>query len=129
MALVIQLTQGLTLNKNSETYSRVCNQDNFYYEAFEMNVPQSGTYIVWSDSDIDTYGYIYVNNFDRLNPNENLLINDNDGQSNLQFRIEILLHVNTTYLLVVTTFRPNVIGHIKINLWGLTNVNIKRISE
>ena len=92
-------------------------------------MPESRYYTIWSSSNIDTYGYIYENNFDPLHPDENLLIKDDDGGSNRQFKFEISLYVDATYILVVTTSNPKIMGEIKINILGSKNVIVKRLSE
>lgn len=129
MSSVIQLTYSFTLNKNSQMYSQDCNMKSFYYEAFEMNVPESRTYAIWSNSRIDTYGYVYENNFDPLNPTDNLFTEDDDGASNDQFRFEIPLYVNATYILVVTTYSPQDMGEIEIKILGLKDFNFTRLSK
>jgi hypothetical protein len=130
MSSVILLTYQLELTTDSQMFSRVCNLRNFYYETFEVKVPEIRYYTIQSSSDIDTYGYIYENTFNPLNTTENLLTSDdNGGGFDGQFRFEIPLYVDTTYILVVTTFSPKHIGEIQINLLGLTNVTVKRYSE
>lgn len=129
MSSVIQWTNSSTLAKNSQMYSQDCNWENFFYEAFEIKVPENRYYTIWSSSNIDTYGYIYENSFDPLNPTENLLIKDDDGESNDQFKFEIPLYDDITYILVVTTYHPQIIGDININILGLKNVTVKRLSK
>jgi hypothetical protein len=129
MSSVIQLAYSSTLTTNSQMYSRACNQDNYYYEAFQVNVPESRTYTIWSSSEIDPYGFIYEIHFDSLNPTENLISSDNDDGYDSQFKFEIPLYMDTTYILVVTTFQPKDVGNITINLLGLINVTVTHISE
>ncbi|CAF4004443.1 unnamed protein product [Adineta steineri] len=129
MSSVIQWANTTELTAKSQMYSQGCNQDNFYYDAFEVKVPESRYYTIWSSSNIDTYGYIYENSFDPLNPSDNLFEKDDDGAPNDQFKFEIPLYADTTYILVVTTYRPSTTGEIKINVLGLQNVTIKRLSE
>jgi hypothetical protein len=130
MSSVILLTYQLELTTDSQMFSRVCNLRNFYYETFEVKVPEIRYYTIQSSSDIDTYGYIYENTFNPLNTTENLLTSDdNGGGFDGQFRFEIPLYVDTTYILVVTTSSPNKIGKIKINMLGLANVTFEPLSE
>jgi hypothetical protein len=130
MSSVILLTKQVELTTDSQMYSRVCDLRNFYYETFEVKVPEIRYYTILSSSDIDTYGYIYENTFNPLNPTANLLASDdNGGGSGGQFRFEIPLYVDTTYILVVTTFSPKDIGEITINLLGLANVTVKPFSK
>jgi hypothetical protein len=130
MSSVISLTYQLELTSNSQMYSRVCNLRNFYYETFEVKVPEIRYYTILSSSDIDIYGYIYENTFNPLNTTENLLTSDDNGDnSDSQFKIEIPLYIDTTYILVVTTASPKQLGEINIILLGLTNVTVERLSE
>ena len=129
MASVIQWSDSSRLTKNSQMYSQDCNLQSFYYEAFQVKVPENRYYKIWSSADIDTYGYIYENNFDPLNPNENLLIKNDDGGSKDQFKFEMPLYDDTTYILVVTTYSPRSYGDITIHMMGLKNVTVKRLSK
>jgi hypothetical protein len=129
MSSVILLTYQLELTTDSQIYSRFCNLENFYYGAFEVKVPEIRYYTIQSSGNIDTYGFIYENKFDPLNITENLLTSDDNSGSGGQFKFDIPLYVDTTYILVVTTSSPKQIGQIDINLLGLTNVRIKRFSE
>ncbi|CAF1277097.1 unnamed protein product [Didymodactylos carnosus] len=128
MSSVVQWTNSSALTTNSQIYSRDCGQDKFYYDSFEVKVPESRYYTIWSSSNIDTFGYIYENSFDPLNPSANSSRKDNDGEFNGQFKFEIPLYVNTTYILVVTTFHPITLGEINITIWGLKDVTVKRLT-
>jgi hypothetical protein len=130
MSSVILLTYPVALTTDSQTYSRFCNLENFYYETFEVKIPEIRSYTIKSSSNIDTYGYMYESKFNPLNPTENLIASDdNGGGSGGQFKFEIPLYVDTTYILVVTTSSPKQIGQITINLLGLNNVTVKRLSK
>ena len=130
MSLIIERIYQSTLILNSQIYSQACNQDNFYYEALQVNVPESRTYTIWSSSEIDPYGFIYENRFDPLNPKENLIASDNDYNGrDRQFKFEIPLYVDTTYVIVVSTFTPKDVGNITINVLGVSSVTVKHISE
>ena len=129
MSSVILFTYKLTLTNNSQMYSRRCDRENFYHETFEVKVPEIRFYTIQSSSNIDTYGYIYESKFNSLNPTENLLTSDDDSGGSSQFKFEIPLYVDTTYILVVTTYYPKEIGNIMINLLGVTNVTVNRLSE
>jgi hypothetical protein len=115
---------------DSQIYSRKCNYEAFYYEAFEVNVPEIRYYTIQSSSNINTYGSIYENSFSPLNPNENLLAEDDDaGGSTRDFKLHIPLYVNTKYILIVTTFLPKKTGDVNITLLGVNNVTVTRLSE
>jgi hypothetical protein len=81
---------SVVLDEESPTYLR--NQDemsNYYYEAIRMNVTETGEYTLFAESDIDTYGYIYIDTFDPKNPSTNQESQGNDGCGGLQFKIVI----------------------------------------
>ena len=129
MTSVIQWSNSSTLTKDSQIYSQDCNLESFYYEAFEVKVPENRYYTIWSSAAIDTYGYIYETSFDSLNPMENLLIKNDDEGSKKQFKFEIPLYDDTTYILVVTTYSPLNTGDIEIHMLSVKNVTVQRLSK
>ncbi len=111
-------------------YIRDCNKPNFYYESIQVKVIESGYYAFQSVSKMDTYGYIYKNKFDPLNPLENLLhTNDDGGGSYSQFRLDVLLFIDITYVLVVTTYDSGGTGEFSISVLGTNAVTLEHISE
>jgi hypothetical protein len=112
-------------------YSREakCNVPNFHYEAIQMNVFDSGYYTLTSCSSIDTYGFIYKNNFNPLSPDQNILIKDDDGGGSSQFQLNILLGANITYILVVTTYSSRTTGAFSIYALGPKSIIVKQFSE
>ncbi|CAF1272472.1 unnamed protein product [Adineta ricciae] len=128
MFSVIEWTNSSTLTENSQIYSQVCNRKSYYYQSFVIQVPENRYYSIWSISQIDTYAFIYENNFDPLNPNENLLTKNDDGGSNKQFKFQLPLYNDTKYILVVTTYFPMDTGDITIHMSGVKNVLITRLS-
>ncbi len=129
MSSVIPWTYSLKLTTASQIYFRKCDLDEYYYESFEVNVPEIRFYTIQSSSNIDTHGSIYENSFNPLNPTENLLAEDDGGDSNRQFKLHIPLYVDTKYILIVTTYRPKDIGVVNITLLGVNNVTVTRLSE
>lgn len=115
---------------NDQLYSRIgCGPVNYYYEAVEINVIETGYYIIVSDTTIDIYGSIYDNYFNVFSFRTNLILEDKNNGCNDQFKILIRLQANTTYILVVTTFYPNVTGTFSILIFGSNNVSMHHISE
>jgi hypothetical protein len=102
---------------------------NYYYEAIQVNVDETGYCSLRSSSKIDTYGHIYKDKFNPYNPFENLIWRNDDSCTEDQFRFRIDLQDSTTYILVVTTFSPNVTGSFSIIAYGPNNVILKHISE
>jgi hypothetical protein len=78
---------------------------------------------------MDTYGYIYKNKFNPLNPLENLLSINDDGGSIFQFRLDIRLVVDMIYVLVVTTYASKGTGKISIVVFGKNKVTLEHLSE
>jgi hypothetical protein len=117
------------LTSNSQTYFRLCGIPNYYYEAIQVTVKETGNYTFMSNSTMDTYGYIYTNNFDPFNQKENLLSRDDESGCNGQFKIVARLQVKTTYVLVVTTYHPSVTGTFSVFVSNPNNVNLNQNSE
>jgi hypothetical protein len=108
-------------------YPRInCEQADYHYEAILMNVITAGFYSLQSYDNISTYASIYKNDFNRFNISQNLLSN-----SSLDCTISdsIYLETNTTYILIVTTYYPNVTGAFWIFLFGPNKVSFNRTSK
>jgi hypothetical protein len=117
------------LNVSSPTYYRDCKTPNYYYQALQINVSTTGSYILWSASTINTYGYIYKDEFDQFKPFENLLLQNSGNCNHGQFKLMIDLQANTKYILVVTTYHPNITGHFSIVVSGLNNISLNHLSK
>ncbi len=89
----------------------------------------TGYYSFCSDSAIDTNEFIYKNTFNPLNPLENLLDAEDDSGSNLQFRLNIRLSGDMTYVLVMTTYQLKEIGAFSISVQGPNKVIFNNLSE
>jgi hypothetical protein len=95
----------------------------YYYDAINITVPLLGNYTLTSISEFDSYGYLYVNNFDPLNMSNNLLEeNDDANVNNEQFQITYTLQPAMTYILVVSTYMPGVLGPFSIMALGPASV-------
>ncbi len=116
------------LTANSQTFSRDGLGADYYYEAVQVNVIDTDYYILGSNSTVDTFGYLYKDNFYPSCWSENLLSKDDNSGGGGQFRFATYLKINTTYVLVVTTSSPNVRGKFSIFASGSSNVSLKRIS-
>lgn len=119
------------LMKNSQTYSRNCRISNYYYETVEINVVTAGVYSLLSSSDIDTYGYIYKDDFNPFKPVTNIIAEDDDSCVNYaeQFQLNVNLLANTKYILIVTTSYPNVTGKFSIFVTGPGKLSLNRTGE
>jgi hypothetical protein len=127
--LVPQATYTSELTKNSRKYFRDCTEPNYYYKAIQVNVTQDGFYAFVTDSTMDTFGSLYKSKFNPINPSENQIKEDDNSGSNGQFNLQHDLQKQMTYILVVTTYRPNVTGSFSIVALGENNVTLEHISE
>jgi len=123
---VVESKYSSVLTADSRTYSRVCGRTNYYYETIQVNVQETGNYSFRSGRIIKTFGYIYKDNFDPFNPVENLLSQDGYGCLFYRFHLISHLQVNTTYILVVTTFSPNVQGNFSVHVTGPNKISLNR---
>ena len=124
------------MNTKNQIYSRDCDKRFLYYESIRVKVNTSGDYSFLSHSIIDAFGLIYKNEFDPLNPLENLLGTADSDNSDLQYRLNIRLSGDMTYVLVVTTYpfkETGVIvvetGVFSIVVLGNNKVILERLSK
>jgi hypothetical protein len=78
---------------------------------------------------MNTHGFIYSNVFNPFDPLINLLGNDDEGCGDGQFWLPSLLDANKTYILVVSTDTPSVIGTVSIVTKGAGNVSFTHLGE
>ena len=117
------------MDASNPIYSRDCDKEYFHYESIQVKVNTSGYYSFRSYSTTDAYGVIYRNTFNPLNPLENFLGMEDDGGSDLQFRLNIRLSGGMTYVLVMTTYRLEETGTFSIVALGPNKVIFERLSE
>ena len=110
-------------------YLRECNILNFYYEAIQINVGDSGYYSFKTCTTLKTLNYIYKNNFNPLNPHQNILAKDDQSGGNNPLELGLFLQADITYIFVVTTFSSRITGEFSIYAWGPKNITAKLISE
>jgi hypothetical protein len=118
-------SSGLTVN--SPTYDRNGGSNMFYYEAIQVTVRFDGVYSFKSICDIDAYGYLYLNSFSPLSPEDNVITRDDDGAGSAQFLITSRLTSTSTYVLVFTTFQPNTRAVFSISGLGPARMSFMRI--
>jgi hypothetical protein len=94
-----------------------------------VKAQETGNYSFGSISTIETYGYIYNDSFDPFDPTKNLVLQDGYGCGIYKFQLITYLQANTTYVLVVTTFFPNVQGNFLVHVTGPNNVTLNHTSE
>jgi hypothetical protein len=115
----------------SQSYCRTsCSVSRYYYYAtVQVSVSTAGIFNLASKSKIDTYGYIYNNSFDPSYPALNLLLQDDEGGSNGQFKLTYYLQPESRYILVTTTYYPNATGKFSISASGPGSVTFHSYVE
>ena len=101
----------------------------FFYEAIQVTVNITGRYSFSCNSRLDTYGYFYVNEFNPSRISVNQLDYNDDGGGNAQFQFTRLLQADERYVLVVTTFLPNVTGSFSLRINGPADASSRRINN
>ena len=105
----IQSTYFSVWTEHSQMYRRPNGLvPQYYYAAIEVRVATAGYYSITSTSNVDTYGSIYSDSFDPTYPDRNLLAQNDDGGDNRQFKLPVFLQPWNRYVLVATTYSPNV---------------------
>lgn len=123
---MINSNYSSALTNNSQKFARTNGASNFYYEAIQLFVYTAGTYTIVSSSNIDTYGYIYANNFNASNLGLNLIAQDDDSAGNAQFRLVVYLQPSITYILIATTYSGGVIAPFTIVASGPSRVSFNQ---
>ncbi|CAF1400592.1 unnamed protein product [Adineta steineri] len=125
----VQSNYSSELTKNSQTYSRDCRKSNYYYQTIRMQVVETGYFALSSTSSMDTFGDIYKDDFNPMNPFENLLSQDYQTCVYPDFKFIAYLHIDTTYILVVTTSSPNKTGNFSILTSGPNNITLNHYTQ
>ncbi|UJR12847.1 hypothetical protein I4U23_017021 [Adineta vaga] len=123
----MQLTYSTNLTKNHKTFSRTnLNESNYHYEFIEFIVSKNDSYTLTANSSIDLYGHLYKDSFDRFNPTKNLIAWYGKCCNKDQFKFTLELLANTQYILIVTTYKPNITGLFSIIIFGSNKVRFGR---
>jgi hypothetical protein len=128
---VVQSRYSSSLNKGSGNYFRdMCGTSTYsYYQALRMDISISSEYGFSSRSSMDTYGLIYNSVFNPFDPSTNHIADNDEDCGDGQFWLQSFLHAETTYILVVSTNTPSVIGTFSIISKGTGNVSFTRLGE
>ncbi|CAF0987415.1 unnamed protein product [Adineta steineri] len=124
----IQFRYSSKLIDDSPTYYRDCQVPQCHYDALQIHINTTGLYVLWSENNINAYGYIYKNDFNPLKPSENLLLSHDGKCNDGEFKLIIDLEINTRYILVVTTQDPKIIGNFSVVISGPNNVSLSPFS-
>lgn len=124
-----QSAYSSALNDTTQTYCHrdPCTDTFYYFEAIQLNISTTANYIIFSNSTMNTYGYIYKDGFIPVQRNIYLIQSDDDSGNNQQFMFNIILQANANYILVVTTFSSHVTGAFSIIATGPQPVAFSRI--
>ncbi|CAF4053061.1 unnamed protein product, partial [Adineta steineri] len=125
---IIQKIFLSSLTNSNQIYYRDCDEQNFYYESIQVKVFESGYYTFRGSGNIDPYGSIYKVKFNPLDPLDNLLDKEYDSGFDVQFRLNIHLDVDMTYVLVVTTYESKGTGEFSVVALGKNKVILERLS-
>ena len=108
-----------------------CYVFNYYYEALTINVFTSDFYVMSSDSNLDTFAYLYKYPFDPYSSIDTSLFRNDDGSCvNNQFKITTYLQLNITYVLFITTSylnREKVQGPFSLIVKGPDRIDINKM--
>lgn len=93
----------------------------FLYQAFVMNVSTSGFYEIASCSNMYTFGYLYENFFNPPDVTSNLITFDDQSGDQNQFLMSAVLRTGISYIIVITTNEPNIVGPFILTVRGYGN--------
>ena len=90
-----------------------------YFEAIEIIASVHGNYTIETNSSMDTYGYLYITDFDTIYwMNDLLLVDDDDAGVGYNFLLSFTLQAMIRYILVTTTFGPGITGSFVVLTTG-----------
>ncbi|CAF0762556.1 unnamed protein product [Adineta ricciae] len=106
------------------------NSSNYYYEAIRLTVFENDYYGSTGRGNVGTFGDVYIDKFEPINPFKNLLEqNYRSCDAHINSNIVSYLESGVTYVLVVTTFLPNLTGNFSILVTGPNNVTLYRFNK
>jgi hypothetical protein len=101
----------------------------FSYQAFFLRPSSRGEFLVRSASTTDTYGCLYLSNFNPASPSLNLMMCDDDAGGNGQFSLYSVMDPSATYILIATTYRADTTGSFSIVASGSRSINITSVAD
>ncbi|CAF1631136.1 unnamed protein product, partial [Adineta ricciae] len=128
---IIQANYSSTLTHSHEMFSRRLNDFNpaYYYETIQVTISKNDFYILTGNSSIELYGFVYKDHFPRFDLPKNLIASYGKPDNKDQFKFTLELQMNTKYILVVTTYYPNVTGPFSVTIFGSNRVDLQRIED
>ncbi len=107
------------LIKSSRNYRRPGGTNGLYfYDTFNVTCNVTGLFEFTSTSGTDIYGYFYNSRFNATSPTFNLMKQDDDSGGRFQFKFNVSLRVGSIYILLVTTFKPDVMVSYSVRQSG-----------
>ncbi|CAF5064416.1 unnamed protein product, partial [Rotaria magnacalcarata] len=110
------------LTYDSDQFFRTGNTNSYYYQAIDIIVNITGNYTVKSNSTIDTFGYLYIYSFNKTKLSINQVTKNDDKSGSLQFTLISALQSGVRYIVIVTTYSPDVRGPFSITVSGPATV-------
>ncbi len=113
------------LTVDSQMYERTdrLTSGDYYYESIRIEEFSNDIYTFSINSSIDMYGYFYENNFNPINPFDNLIFKHYGYNSNNLFKVRSHLRSNKTYILMITSYKSKAIGSFSVIITGRNKVN------
>lgn len=115
----INSTISDTLENSTQAYIRYGRiSGNYYYKMYQVTTTTAGYFAFSSNSGLNAYGYMYLNSFYEPATLLNLIVYDDDTGGNGQFRFTTFLIPDVRYILIFTTYSPDVKGSFSITANG-----------
>jgi hypothetical protein len=122
-------TISSSLTTNHLIYDRThVSGEGYYYELYDIRVSLDGYYVFASRSSMDTYGYLYSDEFQSNSPYTNLMEMDDEAGGLSQFKVTGFLESGKRYVLVVTTYYKFITGNYQLIASGPFTININKLN-
>lgn len=102
---------------------------NYYFEAIEINVRETGCYDIINNSTFNAYAYIYKDNFDSKTHPSIFLLKDDSSLQGYQFQSTVRLQNGIIYLFIMTTNETNKTGLFSLHFIGPAEISFRLISK
>jgi len=123
---LIQTVYSSVLTTNSCKCSREPCDSNYYCNIIEVQVHESGIYTIFINGTTNMFGYAYENNYTLFDLTKNSLLKSINSYPN-PFRFTVYRHMNSTFILIITTVVEGMQANFSVFINGPTSVDIKRI--
>lgn len=124
---LVRTEYSAELTNSSHKCNRLnCRVFNFYCEIIEIHTTEEGYYVVTTASDVEMVQHLYENNFTLFDLATNAI--EPNGTVNCDSQMEMVLYrqMNTSFILILTTYDELEQGRFSITVNGPSNVSIKR---